>query len=154
MITAKRRALIDYAKKFVKPMDTLNAGWTIRERYRVDFVQMCVREIDKQFKSQTLLFATESTQSLWLNTPKITRIPRPEPGSIVIFGHYNQNGPLSTGHLGIVTECIGNDYMQIIEGSLLADHGQSAEGIYIKTRLQSMTHSQLRTCGFLLPWAS
>jgi hypothetical protein len=134
-----------------------------KEPWCVSFVQWCVREIDKKFNSKTVLFATESSQMLWLKSPETSRVQVPEPGSIVIWTSFNQNNlPLSTGHVGIVREILDSEWMLTVEGntSPTADldsivrngDGSLPDGVYLKKRRLRATTGPLRTTGFLAAW--
>jgi hypothetical protein len=128
-------------------------GKAEKESWCVSFVQWCVREVDKKFGSKTVLFPTESSQILWLKTPHIARIQKPEPGAIMIWTIYNNALPSSRGHVGIIKEVLNTDYVMTIEGNTSIAAGEP-DGVYLKRRRISFLTGSFRTTGFLLPWAS
>lgn len=127
-----------------------------KEPWCVSFVQWCVREVDRKFSSQTVLFPTESSQILWKKTPQIARITTPEPGCIVIWTKFKNELPLSIGHVGIVKEIIDSNYMITIEGNTSPGDGiqREGDGVYLKRRLIRSTNGYMRLTGFIMPWAA
>lgn len=132
-------------------------GRAEKEPWCVSFVQYCVKEIDKRMKTNTVLFPTESSQMLWVKTPKVARIEKPAPGCIVVWTSFKNDKPTAFGHVGIVREVLDKDWMLTVEGNTGPDSGSTivreGDGVYMKRRRISQKTGTMRTCGFLLPWA-
>lgn len=126
-------------------------GKAEKEPWCVSFVQYCVREMDKLNGSETLLFATESSQILWLKTPHSCRLDKPVPGCIVVWTYYLNGFPRSTGHVGIVKEILDDEYMTTVEGNTTEVPGEP-DGVYLKHRHIRMTSGSMRVTGYLKPW--
>lgn len=127
-------------------------GQPHKEPYCVAFAEYCVRQIDIKYNSETVLFATESSQILWAKTPKIARIEKPEPGCIAVWTVWNNGLPTSHGHVGIVYEVVNDEWMTVIEANVHDPDKKENDGIYIKKRKTKMLDGDFRTTGFLLPW--
>lgn len=169
MATAKKQELIKLATSLVGVHEEggNNSGPVVemfqrvigraeKEPWCVSFVMYCVKEIDKKFKANTTLFPTESSQLLWIKTPKMARLNKPEPGCIVVWTAYKNDHPTSFGHVGIVREILNKDWMLTVEGNTGPDSGsiiRDGDGVYMKRRRISQETGYLRTCGYLLPWA-
>lgn len=121
----------------------------------MSFVQWCVAQVDDRFKTKTLLYPTESSQELWIKTPHVARIIRPEPGCIAIWTKYNGDQPTALGHVGIVREVLGQDWFLSVEGNTSPGAGvvREGDGVYLKRRRINQTTGTLRIAGFILPWA-
>lgn len=168
IVPDKQQALIDMAMKFVGVHEVgYNDGPTVEifqsiiskpqhQPWCVDFVQYCVRETDKRFAAETILFATESSQILWLKTPQVARVLVPEPGCIMIWQHFQDETPLTSGHVGIVREVLGNGDVLTVEGNTSPGPGiqREGDGVYLKRRAMKISTGPMRTLGFLLPWAA
>jgi len=167
-IPDKNQALIDLAMKFVgvheNEPDDLEIIKTfqsiiskpVNQPWCVDFVQYCVREIDKSFGTKTILFPTESAFMLWQKTPAIARVQVPEPGCIMVWEHFNGDTPTPLGHAGIVRELVDSGYVLTCEGNTTPGPGidREGDGVYLKRRQIKVTTGNMRTLGFLLPWAN
>lgn len=131
-------------------------GKAEKEPWCVSFVQWCVREIDQRHGSKTLLFPTESSQLLWIKTPTVARMAKPEPGAIVIWTMFNNDLPLSIGHVGIVKEVLDENFMLTIEGNTASSTQleREGDGVYLKRRHVSAFSGAMRVTGFLKPWIS
>lgn len=175
-MTSKQQALIDLATSFVGihevggdndgPMVRMfqsAIGKAEKEPWCVSFVQFCAREIDRELGGKpTGLFATESSQMLWINTPYSFRTAKPEPGCVVVWTKYSNDLPLSIGHVGIVKEVTDDGFMLTIEANtspqsdlnqvVRNSDGTEADGVYLKRRPVVMTSGYMRITGFLRPW--
>lgn len=166
MTSEQAKFLIETAHSYVGTIEEgINSGPLVelfqktlaaphKEPWCVDFAFFCVREVDKKIGSQTILFPTESSQILWLKTPKIARIDYPTPGCLVIWTKFNGDSPTSVGHVGIVSEIIDSEFMLTIEGNTSPDLGveREGDGVYLKKRHLKMSSGNMRIAGFLLPW--
>lgn len=130
-------------------------GKAEKEPWCVSFVQWCVRQVDEKYKSETILFPTESSQLLWSKTPHVARVTQPELGCVVVWTKYKGDTPLSIGHVGIVKEIIHDGYMLTVEGNTSPGDGiqREGDGVYVKRRLIHQNHGYMRLAGFLVPWA-
>ena len=168
MISDKQKALILKVKSQigVHEVGGNNSGAVVEMYQRVigkaekepwccSFIQWCVREVDKAMSSHTLLYATESTQMLWTKTPQVARLPKPEPGCVVVWTKFKGDLPLSIGHCGIVVEVLDDDWILTVEGNTSDSTGISREGdgVYMKRRSSRILTGYMRTAGYLLPWA-
>jgi hypothetical protein len=126
----------------------------MHQSWCIDFVQYCVHQVDLQFATQNILYTTESSERLWRLTPQLARIQDPVPGCIMVWQHFSDEIPLSTGHAGIVTAIVDDVLVETIEGNT-SDSSSiegNGDGVYRKTRRRQVTTGPMRTLGFLLPW--
>lgn len=133
-------------------------GKAEKEPWCCSFVMYCVKEIDAKTKAKTVLFPTESSQMLWIKTPKIARIERPVAGAVIVWTKYKGEQPTGFGHVGIVREVLDKEWMLTVEGNTAPDSNDSTivrdgDGVYMKRRRIVQNVGTMRTCGFLLPWA-
>ena len=140
----------------IKSMFDKIYGRNQKEPFCVGLVQHCVREVDKEFGGSTVLFATESSQILWMKTPKVARLTKPEPGCLAVWQRYQNGLPLSQGHIGVVTKVLnGGDLIETVEGHVpdnLDSINWAGERVSIKQRPAWLTIGPLRTTGFLMAW--
>lgn len=168
-VSEKQVALVELATKFVGVHEVgYNDGPMIEifqkaiskpmhQSWCVDFVQYCVGEVDKRFLTQSVLFKTESALHLWNETAKVARVVIPEPGCIMVWQHFADDGrPLWQGHAGIIREVLSADWVLTVEGNTSPGPGiqREGDGVYLKRRHTKVTEGPMRTLGFLLPWAA
>lgn len=129
-------------------------GKAEKEPWCLSFLQWLVREIDKKMGTKTSLFATESTQLLFKDTPKECRLHLPEPGCILVWQKYKDETPLSIGHVALVTEVLNSDYVLTVEGNTAPGDGiqREGDGVYMKRRYVNQHTGYMRVRGFLSPW--
>jgi len=128
-------------------------GTVDREPWCLAFVMYCVMELDRRFKSQTILYPTESSQILWLKTPQVARVMFPEPGAIAIWTNYINGKPTSRGHVGIVKSIGPDGFMDTVEGNTKMPNTRAMDGVLFRRRhALPMATGDFRLTGFLLPF--
>jgi hypothetical protein len=146
-------------------------GRTTKEPWCVGFVQYLCGQVDheeddfvaasngvaKRSFPPSVLYKTEGAVPLWESTPRLARIDRPIPGSIVLWRHFSAQGyPTAAGHAGIVANVISKDVVETIEGntSPQASHEIVRDGdvVALKRRTLDADVGRMRLIGLLNPW--
>lgn len=128
----------------------------VGQAWCVDFVQFCVKTVDEQLGTQTVLAPTQSALQLWKDTDALAMTSDPEVGAVAIWQHYDDAGkPTALGHAGIVIEVVSDTLFKTVEGNTGPSQGveREGDGVYEKTRLlRAPVGSKMRLKGFLRAW--
>ncbi len=145
-------------ERFQKTVDGKASG----EPWCLCFVQFCVREVDRQYAVKnpkqsavtTWIFPTEHCMTMFNKTHAEARLDKPEPGCLVVWGWFKDGKATGSGHVGIVTEVVG-DAIHTIEGNTGDGAGINREGDGVYKRVRSLKAdpaASFRIMGFIAAW--
>jgi hypothetical protein len=80
----------------------------------------------------------------------------PEPGSLLIWGHFPNNTNNGSGHVGVIVKVIDVNTVITVEGNTGPDKNavvRDGDGVYMKSRNISYHYGDMRPIGILAPWA-
>lgn len=106
-------------KKFQKAVD----GKAYGEPWCLSMVMFCIKAVDSlcqesmYWRSRAKVKNTEHCLTLWNALPKSQRHSKPKVGRLVIWQHYRNGKPTSSGHVGVVTKVIDGKYIMTVEGN-------------------------------------
>jgi len=145
-------------------------GYVGQDPWCCAFVQYCAKQVDKQFQAKNIrlsgsesdpfmsnwLYQTELCLALWNLTPASARVSPAdvEPGMLIIWQEYSGDTPTSSGHVGIVTGIIDDQFISTVEGNTTGAAGvvRLGDGVYNKTRHRVYDTGPMRTVGYLRVW--
>lgn len=125
------------------------------------FMQFCVKKAKQRFESEfgvqinDWMYPTEHCMTLWDKMPIESKLKElPHPGCLIVWQHYKDGQPTTSGHIGVVTEIIGVSKVKTIEGntsSNLSGDQRNGDGVYEKER-SLLSKGSLQLKGFIMPW--
>jgi len=146
-------------ERFQKAVD----GRAMSEAWCLAFVWHCIYQAQyllQEIMMQTFAilprtYPTEHVQTMWRKSPKIQRIYEPAPGALFIWGHYKFGKATGAGHLGIITQVLGNNEVKTVEGNTGKPNGEvirDGDGVYEKVRNINYSYGSMRPTGMLSVW--
>jgi hypothetical protein len=122
------------------------------------FAQFCIAMADQCYDAIQLssnatspLMKTEHCLTLWQSSPILMRC-EPKPGSLMLWNHWKDGAPTSSGHVGIVIGVDG-DKIKTIEGNTSGGPGvvREGDGVFERTRSR-LGDGDMKVLGFLSAW--
>lgn len=128
------------------------------EAWCLAFAQFCINQVDCLYDEMTLssnppspLKKTEHCLTLW-NASQAYRIQTPEVGCLVLWQHWKDGKPTSSGHVGIV-KAIKEDSLITIEGNTGDGLGIVREGDQVAQRERPTRDlGSMKLLGFIKVW--
>lgn len=104
------------------------------------------------------LYRSEHVQTIWLRSPETLRLPRPQPGCMMLWQHWKGGQPTQAGHIAVVAEVVDEHTVRTLEGNTGAPMGlgqgveREGDGVYERVRSIRGT-GPMRVKGFLRAWS-
>jgi hypothetical protein len=155
----------DNRGEFVTMFQRAVDGRANGEAWCAGFVWFCINAVDAtwvaSFEKQdptmpSWLHKSESCMEMWTRSPVACRVDFGVlgPGDLMVWQHWNSNGPTGAGHVGIVEQITGGNAVTI-EGNTGDGEGVVREGDGVYRRIRKLTiggAGSMRLLGFLRPW--
>lgn len=170
ILEAKQAALIAEAGRWVGVHETSPndgpeieifqkaiGGAATRQSWCADFAMYCIKQVDQKLSGHaTWLFVSQACMSIWNNSPMVARVQglAVQPGDLMVWQHWNAQGPTPQGHIGIVEKVLGPGQFATIEGNTSESPNvvdREGDGVYRKVRSVGGS-STMRVKGFLRVW--
>lgn len=142
---------------FQKAVDGKSQG----EAWCLAFIQFCIKKAEERFESEFgepvnhWMYPTEHCMTLWNKMPLESKLKElPHAGCLVVWQHFKDGQPTSSGHIGLITEILGVNRVKTIEGNTspnLTGDQRNGDGVYEKER-SLLSKGSLQLKGFIMPW--